>query len=169
MQIKDKQYYIYIRSSRQRVYVTKEQFEDYYREINAFRMKQKRHKRCSCPKSRILDCDMDCGNCPYAVLGDTDSLNDVIVDKDGNEIEVVNTLVDPSPLIEDLVPEMMELEQLFKRINELMPEAVHIGKLRQKGFSEREIESKLGVGRKTYAYRLNKLKSVLEKEFPEFF
>ena len=149
MQIKDKQYYIYIRSARQRVYVTKEQFEEYYREINAFRM--------------------DCGNCPYAVLGDTDSLNDVIVDKDGNEIEVVNTLVDPSPLIEDLVPEMMELERLFKRMNELMPEAVHIGKLRQKGFSEREIESKLGVGRKTYAYRLNKLKSVLEEEFPEFF
>ena len=169
MQIKDKQYYIYIRSARQRVYVTKEQFEEYYREINAFRMKQKRHKRCSCPRARILDCDMDCGNCPYAVLGDTDSLNDVIVDKDGNEIEVVNTLVDPSPLIEDLVPEMMELERLFKRMNELMPEAVHIGKLRQKGFSEREIESKLGVGRKTYAYRLNKLKSVLEKEFPEFF
>ena len=85
MQIKDKQYYIYIRSARQRVYVTKEQFEEYYREINTFRMKQKRHKRCSCPKARILDCDMDCGNCPYAVLGDTDSLNDVIVNKDGNE------------------------------------------------------------------------------------
>ena len=30
MQIKDKQYYIYIRSARQRVYVTKEQFEATY-------------------------------------------------------------------------------------------------------------------------------------------
>lgn len=39
MQIKDKQYYIYIRSARQRVYVTKEQFEEYYREINRQRVR----------------------------------------------------------------------------------------------------------------------------------
>ena len=31
------------------------------------------------------------------------------------------------------------------------------------------IAAEIGVGRKTYAYRLKKLKAALESEFPEFF
>jgi len=39
----ENQYYIYLRSTKERIPCTKEEFELYYRDINAFRKKQQRH------------------------------------------------------------------------------------------------------------------------------
>jgi len=50
-----------------------------------------------------------------------------------------------------------------------MPEAIKIGELRLEGLTEDAIGERLGIGRKTYAYRLKKVKAVLEKEFPDIF
>ncbi len=36
MSSNDKQYYIYLRSTKERVPCTKEEFDNYYRDINAF-------------------------------------------------------------------------------------------------------------------------------------
>ena len=54
------QYSIYLRSTKQRITCTKQQFDDYYREIDNFRRKQQRHGRCICLPSKQLMCDMDC-------------------------------------------------------------------------------------------------------------
>ena len=51
----DKQYTIYLRSAepgKRRVPCTKQQFDDYYRDINAYRRTQMNHGRCVCPPSR---------------------------------------------------------------------------------------------------------------------
>ena len=56
----DKQYTIYLRSANLRVPCTKQQFDDYYRDINAYRRTQMNHGRCVCPPSKWLHCDMDC-------------------------------------------------------------------------------------------------------------
>ena len=56
----DNQYSIYLRSTKQRITCTKQQFDDYYREIDNFRRKQQRHGRCICLPSKQLMCDMDC-------------------------------------------------------------------------------------------------------------
>ena len=50
-----------------------------------------------------------------------------------------------------------------------MPQVIEIGVLRQKGLSEDAIAEQIGVGRKTYAYRIKKVAEILKKEFPEFF
>ncbi len=54
----DKQHHIYIRSTKQRVPCTKEQFNDYYRDINAYRRTQMNHGRCVCLPSKWLTCDI---------------------------------------------------------------------------------------------------------------
>lgn len=81
----------------------------------------------------------------------------------------MDLLEDPSPLISDIVADTERLTQLFLELNELMPQAIEIGKLREQGLSEDAIAERIGVGRKTYAYRLKKVKSILEEEFSEFF
>ena len=81
----------------------------------------------------------------------------------------MDLLEDPSPLISDIVADTERLTQLFLKLNELMPQAIEIGKLREQGLSEDAIAERIGVGRKTYAYRLKKVKSILEEEFSEFF
>lgn len=169
MKNNDKQYYIYIRSLKERVPVTKEEFDAYYRDINAYRQKEQYHKRCVCPKAKFLDCDMDCVTCLYHRAGDNVALDYTSTDDDGNENCWADNLEDSSPLMEDVVTDGIRLNQLLDRINELMPQAIRIGQLRQLGYTEEAIAAEIGVGRKTYAYRLKKLKKSLEAEFPEYF
>lgn len=53
MSTNEKQYYIYVRSLKERIPVTKEEFDNYYRGINAYRQKEQYHKRCVCPKAKF--------------------------------------------------------------------------------------------------------------------
>lgn len=45
--------------------------------------------------------------------------------------------------------------------------AILIGKLRVAGYTETEIERMIHINRRTYAYRLKKLRLTIEKEFSE--
>ena len=75
MKNNDNQYYIYIRSTKERLPCTEEEFHNYYRDISVFRRKQQRHGRCVCPENKRLDCDMDCATCPFRRAGDGLSLD----------------------------------------------------------------------------------------------
>lgn len=50
-----------------------------------------------------------------------------------------------------------------------MPDAQKIGELRQQGMTDSKISDELELPRTTMISRLNKVKKILEKEFPEFF
>jgi len=168
MSTNEKQYYIYLRSTKERIPCTEAEFKNYYHDIDLFRQKQQYHGLCVCPQRKRLDCDMDCATCPFRRSG-TLSLDDTITDSDGEERAWVDTIPDDAPLFSDIVAEKEHLEQILQRLKEIMPDAITIGLLRQQGLSEDAIEREIGVGRKTFAYRLKKAKSILEKEFPEFF
>ena len=81
----------------------------------------------------------------------------------------LDTLVDPAPTIESVISDKAELDQLFARLNELMPEAVEIGKLRQDGLSDEAIAKIIGIKRTTFLSRLKKAKEQLASEFPDRF
>ena len=174
MQTNDNQYSIYLRSTKQRVPCTKQQFDDYYREIDSFRKKQQRHGRCICLPAKQLMCDMDCYTCPYHTPGDTSSLDCGLTDEEGNEMNWLDHLQETmpdlqEPSVEDYVASCIDLKCVLIRLNEIMPQAIEIGKLRQMGLSEDDIAAHIGTPRKTFAYRLKKARQLLEKEFPGFF
>lgn len=170
----EKQYFIYIRSTKLRVYCTKQQFDDYYRDINAYRRTQMNHGRCVCPPSKRLWCDMDCSTCPYRTSGDISSLDDNLTDEDGDEMTWLDRLQEElpelqTPSFDNTIAERDELKSILARLSELMPQALEIGELRLQGLSEDAIADKIGTGRKTYAYRLKKAFSIMKEEFPEYF
>jgi hypothetical protein len=170
MQTNDKQYYIYIRSTRERIPCTKEEFDAYYHDINLFRQKQQRHGKCVCPEKKRLDCDMDCASCPFRRAGDTVSLDyKTTHNEDGEEIAWIDSLEDPSPLIADIVADRETLLRIFDRLNDLMPEALDIGKMRLAGKSDLAISAEIGIKNTTFRSRLERVKKVLASEFPEFF
>lgn len=174
MKTNDKQYYIYLHSTGERVFCTKEEFGNYYRDINAYRRTQQNHGRCVCPPSRWLMCDMDCWTCPYRTPGDVSSLDSGRIDEEGSEMNWLDKLQEEAPDLrgsstEEIVTNALYLRQILARLNEIMPQAMEIGRLRQMGLSEDAIAAEIGTGRKTYAYRLKKAAEQLEKEFPEFF
>lgn len=85
MKTNDNQHYIYLRSTRERIPCTEQEFHDYYRDIDTFRKKQQRHGRCMCPTAKRLDCDMDCVTCPFSRAGDTLSLDYTTTNDKGDE------------------------------------------------------------------------------------
>lgn len=164
------QHLIYIRSSGAVILCTEEQFQDYYRDINAYRRKEQRHSRCVCPSNKRLNCDMDCGHCPYVRNGDMLSLDETVrITSDANDCEYtrLENIPDSLFLFDELLIEAEALRTVLKRIEELMPFAILIGQLRVAGYTETEIEQIVHINRRTYAYRLKKLRSIIENEFSE--
>lgn len=72
---------------------------------------------------------------------------------------------DPSANIESIVTDKIVLQQLFKRLDELFPEARRIGELRMEGISERDIADILGMPRSTFRSRLEKVETLLREEY----
>ena len=170
----DKHYTVYLRSAKMSVPCTKQQFDDYYRDINAYRRTQMNHGRCICPKSEWLYCDMDCGRCPHQTAGDMSSLDDGLIDDEGNEMNRLDHLQEKMPELQctafaDTIAERSEMQAVLARLCEIMPKAVTIGRLREQGSSDTDISKEIGVPRKTFTDQLKKARDILKKEFPELF
>lgn len=168
MKSNDNQHHIYIRSTREWVAVSEETYQEHIRYFDSFRKRQKGRGECACPKSKFWLCDGDCLTCEFH-CSSMDSLDFTIENEDGDACSPLDRLCDPSPSIESVICDKAELDQLFARLNELMPEAIEIGKLRQQGLSDSAIADALGIKRTTFLSRLKKAKAQLEAEFPDFF
>lgn len=82
---------------------------------------------------------------------------------------LMNTIVDDSMAVSELAADCIVLEQLFKRLDDLMPEAADIGRLCMQGFSDEAIAKSIGIPRTTFLSRIKAAKKQLEREYPDFF
>lgn len=170
MQNKDNQSKrIYLKATRQWVEVSEEYYRDHTRYHDALRKRQQSHGQCVCPKNKFWLCDGDCLTCEFRRAGDMLSLDYTIENEDGDACSPLDNLADPAPTIESVICDKAELDQLFDRLNELMPEAVEIGRLRQDGLSDEAIAEMIGIKRTTFLSRLKKAKAQLATEFPDRF
>lgn len=149
--------------------VSPEQYEEFDRWRTNLRKREQYHHRCMCPHSKWWLCDGMCQDCEFHAPGDTLSLDMPVSNENGDEVTLLDTLVDPAPTIESIICDKAELDQLFAHLNELMPEAVQIGKLRQDGLSDEAIAEIIGIKRTTFLSRLKKAKEQLATEFPDRF
>ena len=60
MTTEEKTYFIYVRSTGEKVPVTKTQHDSFYKEADRIRHKEQDHGRCMCPYRFIWKCDGDC-------------------------------------------------------------------------------------------------------------
>lgn len=170
MQNKDNQSKrIYLKATRKWVEVSEEYYRDHTHYYDAFRKRHQSHGQCVCPKNKFWLCDGDCYNCEFRRAGDMLSLDYTVENEDGDTCSPLDELADPSPSIEEIICDKAELDQLFVRLNELMPEAVQIGILRQDGLSDEAIAEIIGIKRTTFLSRLKKAMEQLATEFPDRF
>ena len=100
-----------------------------------------------------------------------------LVRKLEREIEKQEKLIaDLDAKIEASSADYQELTRLLQektdaeaRLEELMPEAMGIGLLRQKGLTDSAIADSIGVKRTTFLSRLKKAREQLASEFPDLF
>lgn len=172
MAIKDKNckpYRIYLKATREWVEVNEEIYKEHTRFHDAFRKRQQSHGQCVCPKHKFWLCDADCLVCEFRRAGDHLSLDYETENQDGDTCSPLDMLKDSAPSIEDVICDKAELDQLFDRLNELMPEAIKIGELRMEGLTDEAIANTIGVKRTTFRSRLEKAKAQLQKEYPDLF
>ena len=149
--------------------VSPEQYEEFDRWRTNLRKREQYHHRCMCPRSKWWLCDGMCQDCEFHAPGDTLSLDMPISNEDGDEVSLLDTLVDQAPTIESVICDKATLDQLFDRLAELMPQAEKIGRLRMQNLSDEAIADIIGIKRTTFRSRLSKAKAILAEEYPDFF
>ena len=157
-----KTYFIYVRSTGEKVPVTKEQHNSFYKEADRIRHKEQDHGRCMCPYRFIWRCDGDCLDCEYHATGDITSLDQPL--SDGNST-LCDHIPDRSKSMEEIISDRMLLEQLFARLRELDPDADIIIQcwLDDYKISDRAIAEKLGRPQRTFADQMKKIRTELRK------
>ena len=157
-----KTYFIYVRSTGEKVPVTKEQHDSFYKEADRIRHKEQDHGRCMCPYRFIWRCDGDCLNCEYHATGDITSLDQPLSDGNGT---LCDYMPDRSKSMEEIISDRMLLEQLFARLHELDPDADIIIQcwLDDYKISDRAIAEKLGRPQRTFADQMKKIRTELRK------
>lgn len=110
--------------------------EDQYREYDRWRTEMRKRMQyrgeCFCPRSKWWLCDGNCLDCEFRNTT-TVSLDDPLPDGEGTLADYVP---DGAPLIEEVLSEKAELDQLFERLQELMPVAKRIEELREEVLSD---------------------------------
>ena len=142
-----KTYFIYVRSTGEKVPVIKKQHDSFYKEAYRF----------------IWKCDGDCIGCEYHAAGDITSLNQPLPNGNGTLGDYIS---DRSKPMEEVIADRMLLEQLFTRLRELDPEAdtiIQLWKDHPEGISDRAIARELGRPQKTFADQMKKYRTDLRR------
>lgn len=157
-----KTYFIYVRSTGEKVPVTKEQHNSFYKEADRIRHKEQDHGRCMCPYRFIWRCDGDCLDCEYHATGDITSLDQPLSDGNGT---LCDYMPNRSKSMEEIISDRMLLEQLFARLRELDPDADIIIQcwLDDYKISDRAIAEQLGRKQRTFADQMKKIRTELRK------
>ena len=164
----EKQYKIFIKSTHQWIPVSKTDFDNYYRDINAYRRRQQEHGRCVSPASKRYLCDMDCCTCRFHKGGDELSLDYTVTEEDGNEKSWLEDLPDDRPSAQSVMEDRELLDTLLHKLDELDPEGRRICELVMEGRSERDCGKEMGMPRNTFVYKRDKLFAALADYLKDF-
>lgn len=164
-----KQNRIYDKGTKQWFEVTPEEFTEYDRWRTRVRKKEQYHHRCMCPRSKWWLCDGMCDDCEFHAAGDVLSLDATRTNEDGDEVSLLDGLASPESDLNDIVLDQILMQQLLKRLAELMPEASEIGKLRLQGLKDEAIADAIGIKRTTFRSRIEKARAALREEYGEDF
>ena len=159
---------IYLKDLHQWVPVSKTDFDNYYRDVNAYRRRQQEHGRCICPASKRYLCDMDCCTCRFHKGGDELSLDYTVTDENGNEKSWLEDLPDDRPSAQSVMEDRELLDTLLHKLDELDPEDRRICELVMDGRSERDCGKEMGMARNTFVYKRDKLFAALADYLKDF-
>ncbi len=144
----------------QRIPVTEEVYQAYYRPIWRVHDYARRHGQCGISDWRR--CEGDCGLCKHHTTGDGGSI-DFLFEEYELEFEAEGS----NP--EDIIGEALLLEELLKELDEIDPDGRRIAELLMDGETDRNIASSLGIARSTFSDRKLRIRKELKKRLHKFF
>ena len=140
---------IYLKDLHQWVPVSKADYDNYYRDINAYRRRQQEHGRCVCPASKRYLCDMDCCTCRFRKAGDELSLDFTVTNDEGNEKSWLDDLPDNASSAQSILEERELLDVLMNKLDKLDPDGRRICEFLLQDKTEREIAAIMGISQQS--------------------
>ena len=159
---------IYIRIQSRWQEVPEEVYQEHILFHDTYRHRMQDRGLCCCPRNKWWVCDADCLTCEYRNADVIVSL-DALIGEEDDDLILMDTIADESVAVSELASNRIVLEQLFKRLADLMPEAENIGKLRMQGLPDEAIAKAIGIPRTTFLSRIKVAKKLLAQEYPDFF
>lgn len=144
----------YIKVNHELIPVTEEVYQAYTRAKESERYRARRDGRCG--QSNYHLCSGDCASCPWQQEGyRVISLHKALGPELEHETPELNTTASS---LDDVVADRLLLEQLYRQLDELIPDGSRVFRLRAENYSEREIARKLGIkAQSTLSYRIRKM------------
>jgi len=149
--------------------VSKTEYDEYHRWQNKVQKKEKYHGRCICPPDLWWLCDGMCHDCEYHCAGDMQSLEVLSEIEHSEEVSLLELFSSMDTSLSEQIQSKVLTHQIMQRLKEIMPEAVEIGSLRLLGMTDKAISEKLSINRTTFRSRIEKARTILRKEFGDFF
>ena len=162
--MKKSKYRLYDRNLRCWVQYTEEAFLELRKKRNNERKKAIKEQRCTCSFENDWYCNGVCEGCMYQKTREVSIYEPVKKDSTLTLEECITDDIDP----EKGWVECMDLKTILSRLDELMPEAREIGRLRMQGKTEIEISKILGIPRATIYTRIKTAYKKLRNEFEDF-
>ena len=146
-----------------------DELDKWYRNTkDALRKRQHRRGECTCPYALWHKCTTDCTTCPFRTTTNI-SLDGIYSNEGeayGDEYLFQETKADYISF-EDTFANREEGKEILKRVYELRPELIEVGKLRMEGYTNAKVADVLGTKRSTLDSRIAKIYNIIKKEFPD--
>lgn len=161
-----KNWRIYYKSTKAWFDVSREEFEEYKRACTKIRKSMQYRGLCKCTFDKEWLCDGCCDDCEFRVKDNVLSLDEPIVNSNGDSGSLLDAISDGSRSVEEIALNKVVASQLLECIEKLYPGAIKIGKLRLMGMPYEEIAQIIDVPRTTILSRLKTLEKKLSEEYP---
>lgn len=144
----------YLKIDRDLIPVSEEVYQVASRMKENERHRARRDGKCGQPDYRY--CSGDCATCRWQQEGHQMlSLSKVL--GDNLEFEPPD-LADGMPTVDDIVADRLLLEQLYRQLDQLIPDGARVFQMRANNYTEREIARALGIkAQSTLNYRIRKM------------
>lgn len=160
-----RRFYIYQQKNKQYVEVPEHVFREFYRYTKRERYVLQKEGKCSCPKSYIVRCDCDCDVCPYRMKSAL--TGSVTKNHEGFDGNITDYDLPDAISIEDEL-NYRRLREVVELLAKIYPDSRRIILLRYQGLNDCEIERIVGIGRRTFQYRLKRALQKLGFDVDDF-
>lgn len=144
----------YINVNHELIPVTEEVYKAFTRPNEKERFFARRDGKCG--QSNYKLCSGDCASCPWQQEGHRFiSMHKAFGPELERETPDINNA---SPSFDDVVADRFLLEELYRQLDELIPDGARVFQLRAENYTEREIARELGIkAQSTLNYRIKKM------------
>ena len=143
--------------------------EEIYQTVNRWKENERHRARRDgeCGQSDYRYCSGDCATCSWHTAGSRSIPLSELIEKHDDDKSL--DLSDSRPLVEEIVADRLLLEELYRKLDDIIPDGGRVFQMRANDYTERDIAQALGIKtQSTLNYRIRKMDEYIRAHRDEF-